>query len=186
LYALYNGSDSVEELLFGPSVTEMVINSDDDIYFADVPGGIIRSQHNGQTFEYVNEGLAGEIGRMSIDSQGFIYLASLYSSNKLAKSIDPTITGIESESLTSSSYYFQIFPNPASERLTIIFIENFNHKNADLIIFNNLGIEVERIPVSQNVKELVVDVSNLKVGLYFVEMKAEGIEVATEKFLVVR
>jgi len=186
LYTIYNGSDTVEELLFGPSVTEMVINSDDDIYFADVPSGIIRSQDNGQTFEYVNEGLSGTIGRMSIDNQGFIYLSSIYSSNKLAKSIDPTITGIETEPLINYSYYFQVFPNPASDRLTIIFKENFNHKNEEIIIFNTLGIEVKQVPVSQNVKEIVVDVSKLEAGLYFTVMKVEGVEVATGKFLVVR
>lgn len=185
-YVLYNGSDEIEELLFGPTVADLVINSDNDIYFADVPSGIIRSQDNGQTFEYVNEGLSGTTGRMSIDSQGFIYLASIYSSNRLAKSIDPTITGIETEPLISPSNNIRVIPNPASDRLTIIFKENFNHKNKDIIIFNSLVIEVQHFKVSQNVKEIVVDTSNLRSGLYFVVMKAEGIDVVTGKFLVVK
>lgn len=186
LYVLYNGADEIEELLFGPTVADMVINSDDDIYFADVPGGILRSLDNGQTFEYVNEGFSGTTGRMSIDSQGFIYLASIYSSNRLAKSIDPTITGIETEPVTRYSYNIKVFPNPAYERLTIIFKEIINHNNTDIIIFNTLGIEVKQVPVSQNVKETFVDTSNLEAGLYFVVMNIEGNEVATGKFLVVK
>jgi photosystem II stability/assembly factor-like uncharacterized protein len=185
LYAIYNGSDTIEDLLFGPSVNEMVINSDDDIYFADVPGGVIRSLDNGQTFEYVNEGLSGTIGIMSIDSQGFIYLAS-NSSNKLAKSIDPTITGIEAEPLISGSDYFHVFPNPASDRLTIIYKETTSHKYAEIKIFNALGIEVKQTFVSQNGKEILFDTSTLESGVYFVVMKVEGIDVATGKFLIVK
>lgn len=183
LYALYNGSDSVEELLSGPTVNEMVINSDDDIYFADVPAGIIRSEDNGQTFEYVNEGLSGTTGRMSIDSQGFIYLASLYSSNRLAKSINPTITGIETKPLTASGYSIKIVPNPATDYFTLILPEGLkSSKNCTIYIYNVSGSLLFQERTILNGNSFQQDISKLPDGVYFIKILNEN-SVMTSKFL---
>lgn len=183
LYAIYNGSDTIEELLFGPSVTEMVINSDDDIYFADVPGGIIRSQDNGQTFEYVNEGLSGEVGRMSIDNQGFIYLASMYSSSRLAKSIDPTITGLETEPLIYLSHNFRIIPNPAKYYINLMIPNEFvSSKSCTLLIYNISGILIYCENLMSWENKFQMDISNFMPGIYSLKVFNENSSM-TAKFI---
>lgn len=182
LYALYNGSDSVEELIFGPSVTEMVINSDDDIYFADVPSGIIRSKDNGQTFEYVNEGLSGEVGRMSIDSQGFIYLASIYSSNELAKSINPTITEIK-EPLISGANNILIIPNPAKDYMNVIIPNDLVSNNSYTISIYDISGKIVHHEIMVSWKNsFPLDISNLIPGSYFIRVLNENSSL-TSKFI---
>ena len=182
LYAIFNGSDSIEELITGPSVTEMVINSNDDIYFADVPAGIIRSEDNGQTFEYVNEGLSGEVGIMSIDSQGFIYLASS-NSNNLARSINPTITGIETKPLTALGYSIKIVPNPATDYFALTLPEEPTlSKSYTIYIYDvsgNLFFEETKVINGNSFQQ---DISKLATGVYFIKIVNENLLV-TAKFI---
>ncbi len=66
----------------------------------------------------------------------------------------------------------QIFPNPASETLTIALPENAS--TTDCTLFDNLGKEVKRFTVSGG--ENLVDVSELESGIYFIQIYAQIIK----------
>jgi hypothetical protein len=170
LYALFNGANELEELLFGPSITDMVINSNDDIYFADMPAGIMRSLDNGQTFEFVNDGLSGATGIMSIDNQGYIYLASAYGSNKLARSINPTITAIHTEQLISQNSSIKIFTNPVSDILDVQFYTSENVNQIAINLYEVSGKKITKNKVNLIENHLKIEVSHLQPGIYFIEV----------------
>lgn len=67
-----------------------------------------------------------------------------------------------------------VYPNPASNLLSV----KSDVKNAQIRIFNALGIEVMSVPFN-NVEEQI-NISNLSSGLYIVQMSSElGIKTAT-------
>lgn len=79
-----------------------------------------------------------------------------------------------------------MFPNPASNIITISFPGSFNKHNGDILIINTLGVKVNQVPVLQNEKESTVDISCLPGGFYFVKVRVEGDLVGTAKFFIVR
>jgi len=182
LYALYNGTNEIEGLLFGPSITDMVVNSLDHIYFADVPGGIIRSMDNGNTFDYINEGLNGAIGKMSIDMQGFIYLASLYGSNELAKSVNSTITSIEMKQFEDNSDYLRISPNPVADILHVWIPGYGNPDQITVKLYDNSGKLMKGRQEKNIENPLKIDLHYLKPGIYFIEV-LNGKNKLTSKFI---
>ena len=182
LYAIYNSSIEIDELLFGTSTADMVINSLDHIYFTDVPGNIIRSLDNGRTFETVNEGLNGTSGIMSIDKQGFIYLASIYGSNRLARSINSTITSIEMEQFEDNSNYLRISPNPVSDFLDIRIPGYGNPDQITVKLYDNSGKLMKGRQEMNIENPLKIDVHYLKPGIYFIEV-LNGKNKLTSKFI---
>ncbi len=77
-------------------------------------------------------------------------------------------SGIEEESKDE----FHIFPNPASDIITIQ--SNFDLKNAEIKIINVLG----EVVFSQNInktKTATLNVEELKSGIYFIQLKSENI-----------
>ena len=80
-----------------------------------------------------------------------------YKNNKIPEC--SILSGIETTNLQSE---IQLFPNPASETLTISLPEN--NPNTDCILFDNLGKELRRFVVTGG--ENLVDVSGLESGSY--------------------
>jgi hypothetical protein len=69
-----------------------------------------------------------------------------------------------------------VYPNPASEALTISLPENAS--TTDCILFDNLGKEVKRFTVSGD--EHVLDVSVLKKGIYLLKIGGETQKISIE------
>jgi hypothetical protein len=147
-------------------------------------GGILVSYDDGENWEDITNNLPTRSFDQVIFSPDQHLYTVTHFEDRLFRTDNPV--SISEASISDSFNHFRLFPNPAFDRLTIIFKENISHNIEDIIIFNTLGIKVKQIPVSQNVKEIVVDVSNLEAGIYFAVMKAEGIDVATGKFLKVK
>tara|TARA_B100000809_G_scaffold266457_1_gene329266 strand:- start:1285 stop:2031 length:747 start_codon:yes stop_codon:yes gene_type:complete len=65
---------------------------------------------------------------------------------------------------------FQIFPNPTNNQITIIGNEN---ELAEIIVYNSLGQDVTTLTlkVLKKEHELLIDLSNLKVGIYYIKTK---------------
>ena len=78
------------------------------------------------------------------------------------------LVGID-ENLANSKNNIELFPNPASETLTISLPENAS--TTDCILVDNLGKEVKRFMVTGG--ENLVDVSALENGIYFIQMDTE-------------
>jgi hypothetical protein len=175
LFALYHGASEVEPLFYGPSFAEMVINSNNDIYCADVPGGIIRSTDNGQTFEYVNEGLAGASGILAIDNLEFIYAASFYGDTILAKTIQPTYVSIKNHPYLIDQRGVNILQNPVKEVLHAEIQlpgKYIGQSNIAIIDLTGRLILCKSVQVRDNILEVIV--SSISPGVYLLKIDLDN------------
>jgi len=85
---LYKGEEEWTQLC-STLVNDMIINSKDYLYAA-TDFGVLSSTDNGQTFEYINDGLfTGDVDDLALDSAGYLY-ASSYNVN-MARSVNSTL-----------------------------------------------------------------------------------------------
>ncbi|MFI5219982.1 MAG: T9SS type A sorting domain-containing protein [Bacteroidia bacterium] len=69
---------------------------------------------------------------------------------------------------------FNVFPNPAADKITITFNTNTN-SNAVLNIYNSIGVQVKSMPLSKlNDEKVALDISELSKGIYVIELINEG------------
>lgn len=78
----------------------------------------------------------------------------------------------------SSQNQISISPNPASVQ---VFVKGLNTKNTIAEIINAEGRKISEIDVNENGS---VDISSLKTGVYFVNIKSEGLKVYSQKLIV--
>ncbi len=79
-------------------------------------------------------------------------------------------TGINEKSNTE--YVFLIYPNPSSSQINIETV-NFQHKTADVYIFNQLGeLVLER--KNWNISEKEINIDKFSCGLYFIQIKTSN------------
>ncbi len=83
------------------------------------------------------------------------------------------LPGIETTNLQSE---IQLFPNPASETLTISLPENAS--TTECILVDNLGKEMKRFSVSG--VENILDVSDLNKGIYLLKIGEEIRKISIE------
>jgi len=173
LFALFNGESEIQELYYGPFVSDLVINSNSDIYFAIDGGGVIRTLDIGQTFEFVNQGLVGS-GILTIDNQDYIYNASDYGQNKVNRTIEPTVTSVES--YFSSAYNrIRIVQNPAIDKLRarITWSDNyFGTSNVSIQDIAGRTFFKKSVDVSDDLIE--VDVNMLVSGMYILLVQIDS------------
>jgi hypothetical protein len=79
-----------------------------------------------------------------------------------------------------------VYPNPARDRVTISYPDVSRTGHREIIIFNNLGIEVKRIRLTQGDEETVTDISNFPSGIYFMTVLDNGKRIVSAKMLVAR
>lgn len=140
------------------------------------------SSDNGQTFS-VNQAMSNQF--IPFDSlvagDGNDFLSAVYSGDTLytvwgdtrsgklniwfAKTIASTNTTVDVNVLNESNDLFEVFPNPASQELKII----FNQLNIDttIDIYNLHGQKV--ISLASSNLHTTIDISDLSPGLYFVK-----------------
>lgn len=171
LYVLRNGESDWEELIIGPGAEDVIVNSKDHIFFSSSwPNGVARSVDNGQTYEFVNEGLPEvPMEELSIDNLGYLYVSTWFSSNFLARSVNPTVSAPEVK-LASFEDPWILYPNPADNLVNIeerfinksLYIKRIHiyNKFGDLIQTHNNHIDDHHL----------IDVSGLAPGLYLVEI----------------
>jgi hypothetical protein len=87
---------------------------------------------------------------------------------------------------TEGSRVMTLFPNPASDVLTIGFKTTALVKNAQLKITDILGRQVKNIPFETLPNEYEIDVGSLPNGTYFCTFMSEGRILETKKFSIVR
>ena len=74
------------------------------------------------------------------------------------------------ESLSENESYFNIFPNPASDNITI----STNQEITEINIYNILGVNVYNEQFTMNHSQLDVNVSDFINGVYFIKVKTEN------------
>ena len=72
------------------------------------------------------------------------------------------------ESLSENESYFNIFPNPASDNITI----STNQEITEVNIYNILGVNVYNETFAMNNSQLDVNVSDFINGVYFIKVKS--------------
>jgi hypothetical protein len=78
-----------------------------------------------------------------------------------------------------------ITPQPVSDKLFLNF-NNLEYSNADISIFNNLGIKVFQTQKSIiSNQDNVIELNNLSTGLHFLVLKT-GSQTFTKKFIIIR
>ncbi len=134
--------------------------------FVNYAGG---DYHLTSASPYKNLGTDGKNLGADIDS---ITIASTYTCN--------VTTGIADAG--ESETHFQIYPNPASDNLTISF-QNIN--KPELKIFNALGIDVFSQKLSNSL-QTTIDISQFYSGIYFIRVTGDNQTSVTQKIVVTR
>jgi hypothetical protein len=85
---------------------------------------------------------------------------------------------------TEDHYYFSVYPNPASNSITVT-SKNIFENNTNIIINDALGRQVEilRIPASTGANSANINIGNLSSGIYSLVLQSENSSV-TKKFVV--
>jgi hypothetical protein len=85
---------------------------------------------------------------------------------------------------TYSAHRIQLFPNPTDSKVNLIF-EMKEASKADISIYNIIGKEVKCLQMNAEIgtNEISFDVSDLKSGIYFVNLKAGNLSV-TRKLVI--
>ncbi len=180
-YVLRNGEEEWDELYQFSQVQDVVISSEDHIYFSSsMPNGVIRSLDNGRTFEFINEGLPeGPMGQLSIDNHGFIYLTTTFLSNFLAKSINPTVSIPE-----FNPNPLNLYPNPVTNSLNVSGFNSYgNPVLVKIKIYNSLGVKIRTKTVGIINDQLVLDLGDLSSGFYLVFLSFENHEI-TQRIII--
>jgi len=79
---------------------------------------------------------------------------------------------------------FRVFPNPASNELTIALEEDSSH-NSDVKIVNIYGITTKEITIPAGSKMERIDITSWKPGVYFATFN-NGKKVTSVKFIIKR
>jgi hypothetical protein len=80
----------------------------------------------------------------------------------------------------------RIYPNPATNNVTISYPDLTHKEQREIIILNSLGVEVKHIRLMRGDEETRTDISSLPSGIYFVTLMEKGSRIATSKMMVSR
>ncbi len=179
LFVLINGESEIQALYPGPVVWDLVINSDDDIYFSVNGGGVIRTLDMGQTFEFVNQGLIG-YGHMAIDNLDYIYNGTASSNNIINRTIEPTVTSVVSYSDTGF-HKLEIILNTIDDRLRASIIgSDIIRGTGNFIISDLAGRAFINGLFDIANKYLQTDISGLAPGMYILSIKIDNASLSSK------
>jgi len=125
-----------------------------------------------------------------LDPQGHsgvsVIAYSFYDQNNAADSVNVTYTydittGINE--LSSKATVSSAYPNPA-DGLTSISYYLPSVKDARLVFYNMLGSAVKEIKLTEKQSTLIITTSDLKSGVYFYSLIADGKSVSSKKLVV--
>ncbi len=139
---------------------------------------------NGSSFSALGSGINGTVASIAsmsnnLFASGFFTSAGVNVVNNIA--IWGNLVSSENN-LTNSVSHIKVYPNPFSENATII-INNNKYEQQDLFIFNSIGQLVFTVN-NINTDQLIIERTNFKVGLYYVQLRTTNQIVMSGKFLV--
>ena len=179
IHTLYEGAGGFELIFDAYHATDIVINSENHIY-ATANEGVVRSFDNGQTFEYIDDDLSSNMKILHIGYEGFLYAARY---NRLVKSINPIVTGIDENKRINLFANIRLFPNPVVDVLYVNIVSNSNNRYARKVrIYNLFGELILRNETTISGDYFRLDVSNLAVGFYLIEILNDN-KIFTSNFI---
>ncbi|HEX5003349.1 MAG TPA: T9SS type A sorting domain-containing protein [Bacteroidia bacterium] len=84
----------------------------------------------------------------------------------------------------SKNFISKAYPSPAVEFTNIYYSLSRNTRSAQIKIYNMLGSEVKSVPLTESKGSVRIAVSDMKAGLYFYSLVADGKSSTTGKFTV--
>lgn len=104
--------------------------------------------------------------------------ALFYNSDHLPVTMELLVSkNLDVNELENNDLHYDIYPNPAKEKINIRFYQN-NFGRANINIFNSLGqlVYSDEFLVDEGLEEYVIPVGNLQKGFYFLKINnADGI-----------
>jgi len=172
IYAIYHNDPALIACPFpgGGSTNTLKINSSGNIYAgcAAWQAGLGLSVNNGESFNLVYTNHNYELKLLAFDNKDFLYAVPNGTTGLLfLRSSQSTITQINIP-LTASG--ISIFPNPASDKVTISNL-NSNNKVTGISIYNTQNkLQINKQICNQDNPE--IDISALKPGIYILEIES--------------
>jgi hypothetical protein len=96
------------------------------------------------------------------------------------------LTGISADQNQPELYLGQSYPNPTAETAIIPYTLPVSSKQAQIIIRDITGREIEKYEIRKNSSSLEVNLSNLHNGLYTYTLVADGKPIGTKKLAVMK
>lgn len=146
-------------------VNDMVQDSNGRLYLAtDV--GVFASGNGGENWEPLDSNLPSVVVTdMHIhEASQYLYIGT-YGRSCYKMDLSQVVLG---DAISSEASNFQLYPNPASDRFRVQFMEPLNGK---VLIYNQLGSLVQTENLLNSNQEIYVD--RLQAGLYFVSVVSE-------------
>ncbi|MBI4946841.1 MAG: T9SS type A sorting domain-containing protein [Bacteroidetes bacterium] len=173
---IYQHYDSIET-----SPRQFMLNIDG--YTGNYSGQsfIVDSTHNNMQFKYDSLLVAGDTQSSAISkilsNQNINYSTIAVNGGQYSFSLQPNavcllkinIPGINS--ITKNDLHknsFTIYPNPGSEQLTIVFSSQ-ETKNEQIQFYNSIGDLIKTVDTKRY--STAIDVSELPIGIYFIQLK---------------
>jgi hypothetical protein len=94
------------------------------------------------------------------------------------------INPVSINELTSDDVTLNVYPNPASNNLTIDYNINGKNENGRIDVYDVLGQKVMTHSLTKNQDKLNIDLNNLNSGVYFYSIKVGGKMLRTERVIV--
>ena len=171
IYAIYHDDPALIACPFpGSSTNTLKINSSGDIYAGCCAwqAGLGLSLNNGDTFNLVYTNHNYELRLLAFDNQDFLYAVPNGTTGlSFLRSSQSTITQINKPHISSSR--ISIFPNPASGKVTIGNLNSLNKVTGISVYDIQCKLQINKQVCNQDNLEL--DISTLKAGIYFLEIK---------------
>ena len=131
-------------------------------------------------------------GLLATQDGGCLMYAVRYDENTQFEEYDVYILKVDSNGLLTSTRKYPsisineiiIYPNPASENITVRYPDIFNYKKREVVIYNALGNEIRKVVRAPGQPEDLIDVSDFPPGIYIAVLKANGEKIAVGKFVV--
>jgi hypothetical protein len=134
----------------------------------------VLSKYYGDRFGSVLDGPNLTVSGGDINGDGFTDMViGLYTGGVQIYYHDSPVSVTE---ISKQKIYFDVYPNPASESLTLNFYHVETSQNYQLSIFNSIGEVVYSFnlkPQTSNLKPLTVDLHNFSNGLYLVKLQSD-------------
>ncbi len=177
IYALYHDNPQLVECLYGPFVNGLAINSVGEIYAGtSFPDGVMVSKDNGITFSLNNNGLPqGPKGEIYCDTQDYIYALTESSSNRLYRTIEPTVIGLNELLIKTKRTHILIYPNPVSEFLQGKIYDELSDGLYRYTISDVTGRQIMINQFLLRMNSFNLDISFLSPGYYFLNFNYNGL-----------
>jgi hypothetical protein len=185
-----NGCDSITNHTVVTKTVSPALNLGSDIV-ACLTGTVTMFASNAyDTYSWSNGGITNVLtvsGSVAgVGSKGYILTVTQASSGcSAADTVNITFLSCVGLDENEVDLNVNLYPNPASDFITIDIFDKYNSGNLKLEIVNSLGQIVTEKSIQDKNEKVILDVTHFSKGLYFVRVSSERIN-TTKKLLIQR